>query len=147
MAISTYKTFLMKKTGTGSSATWSKLLDIVDFPDLGGAPEMIDVTTLSNRMRTYIEGVQDTGALEFTANYTKTDFQAVEALADTVGEFAVWFGGTGEGDTITPTGSEGQFTWKGTISAYVAGGGVNEAVQMKITCTPNTDIDFSVPVG
>lgn len=32
MAISTYKVFLMKKSGT----SYSKLIDIKDFPDLGG---------------------------------------------------------------------------------------------------------------
>ena len=35
MAISTYKVFLMKK---GDGSTYSKLVDIKDFPDLGGAP-------------------------------------------------------------------------------------------------------------
>ena len=32
MAISTYKVFLMKQSGT----TWAKLVDIKDYPDLGG---------------------------------------------------------------------------------------------------------------
>ena len=44
MAISTYKVFLMKKT----SETWSKLIDIKDFPDLGGSPELLETTTLSD---------------------------------------------------------------------------------------------------
>lgn len=34
MAISSYKAFLMKGTGTGT-LTWTKLVDIKDFPDLG----------------------------------------------------------------------------------------------------------------
>jgi len=46
MAISTYKTFLMHE----QSGTYEKLIDIKEFPDLGGAPEMIDVTTLSDKM-------------------------------------------------------------------------------------------------
>lgn len=52
MAISTYKIFLMKKAETGN--TWEKLIDIKEFPDLGGAPEMLETTTLSDRMQTYI---------------------------------------------------------------------------------------------
>ena len=36
MAISTYKIFLMQK----NKETWEKLIDIKEFPDLGGAPEM-----------------------------------------------------------------------------------------------------------
>ena len=36
MAISTYKIFLMQK----KEAAWEKLIDIKEFPDLGGTPEM-----------------------------------------------------------------------------------------------------------
>ena len=69
MAISTYKIFLMMK----ETSTYTKLVDIKDFPDLGGAPEMLETTTLSDKMQTYIPGIQSIDALEFTANYTKTD--------------------------------------------------------------------------
>ena len=34
MAISTYKCFLMQKASTGG--TWTKLVDIKEFPDLAG---------------------------------------------------------------------------------------------------------------
>ncbi len=50
MAISTYKIFLMQK----NTSAWEKLLDITEFPDLGGAPEMLETTTLSDKMQTYI---------------------------------------------------------------------------------------------
>ena len=36
MATSTYMTFLMHK----KEPTWEKLLDITEFPDLGGDPEL-----------------------------------------------------------------------------------------------------------
>ena len=48
MAISTYKIFLMMMQDSGS--TYAKLVDIKDFPDLGGAPEMLETTTLSDKM-------------------------------------------------------------------------------------------------
>ena len=57
MAISTYKTFLMKGTDTGSGISYSKLIDIKEFPDLGGIPEMLDTTTMSDSARTYILGI------------------------------------------------------------------------------------------
>ena len=50
MAISTYKIFLMKKATAGE--TYEKVIDIKDFPDLGGAPEMLETTTLSDKMQT-----------------------------------------------------------------------------------------------
>ena len=36
MAISTYKIFLMQK----NTSAWEKLIDIKEFPDLGGEPEI-----------------------------------------------------------------------------------------------------------
>lgn len=144
MAISTIYTFLMQGSGSGT-ITYSKLLDISEFPDLGGAPEQIDVTTLTDTMRHYINGVQDTGSLSFTAFYTTTDYQAVKALDDGESDhdFAVWFGGTKSGETVTPTGSNGKFSFKGQLSVYVNGGGVNDPVSMTITIAPSTDITFS----
>ena len=137
MAISTYKVFLMKK---GSGSTYSKLVDIKDFPDLGGAPEMLETTTLSDGMQTYIPGIQSLEALEFTANYDKSDYQTLAALEDTETEFAVWFGGAESAGVVTPTGSEGKFTFSGKLSVFVVGGGVNEVVDMTITIAPSTPI-------
>lgn len=137
MAISTYKIFLMVK-GTGD--TYSKLIDIKDFPDLGGAPEMLETTTLSDNMQTYIPGIQSLDALEFTANYTKTDFTTLKAMEGTEKDFAVWFGGTESGGVLTPDGSDGKFEFKGQLSVFPVGGGVNEVVDMTITIAPSTPI-------
>lgn len=137
MAISTYRVFLMKK-GTGSA--YEKLIDIKDFPDLGGAPEMLETTTLSDRMQTYIPGIQSLDALEFTANYTKEDFITLSAMSGVEHDFAVCFGGTETASSVTPTGSEGKFEFKGQLSVYPVGGGVNEVVDMKITIAPSTPI-------
>lgn len=137
MAISTYKIFLM--TSTDGSA-YTKLIDIKSFPDLGGAPEMLETTTLSDAMQTYIPGIQSLDALEFEANYTKDDFAKLKALEGKEQQYAVWFGGTGEGETLTPTGSDGKFKFKGQLSVYPVGGGVNEVVNMNINIAPSTPI-------
>lgn len=136
MAISTYKIFLMRK----SSPAYEKLIDIKDFPNLGGAPEMLETTTLSDNMQTYIPGIQSLDALEFTANYTKEDFTKLKALEGQKIELAVWFGGTGEGASLTPTGSDGKFEFTGQLSVFPVGGGVNEVVDMTITIAPSTPI-------
>ena len=137
MAISTYKIFLMKK-GTGED--WEKLIDIKDFPDLGGAPEMLETTTLSDASTTYIPGIQSLDALEFTTNYTKADFDRLKALEGTEFDFAIWFGGTASGSTVTPTGDDGKFEFAGKLSVFPTGGGVNEVVGMTITIAPSTPI-------
>lgn len=136
MAISTYKVFLMKK----DTAAYAKLIDIKKFPDLGGTPEMLDTTTLSDKMETHIPGIQKLDGLEFTANYTKEDYAKLKALEDTEAEYAVWFGGTEVGGEVTPTGSDGKFNFKGKLSVYPVGAGTNEVVEMNITIAPSTAI-------
>lgn len=136
MAISTYKVFLMQKTGS----SWDKVVDIKEFPDLGGSPEMLETTTLSDRMQTYIPGIQSLDALEFTANYTLSDYKKLKELDGEEKDYAVWFGGTEVGETVTPTGNDGKFKFKGQLSVYAVGGGVNEVVDMTITIAPSTPI-------
>ena len=138
-AISTFKTFLMKKT----TSAYEKLIDIKDFPDLGGAPEMLETTTLSDKMQTYIPGIQSLDALEFTANYTKDDYTKLKALEGVETDYAVWFGGTESGGVVTPTGSDGKFEFKGQLSAFPVGGGVNEVVDMTVTIAPSTPIEMA----
>lgn len=126
--------------GTGATPTWAKLVNIKDFPDLGGAPEMLETTTLSDGMQTYIPGIQSSDALEFTANYTKEDFTTLKALEGTTTKFAVWFGATETGGVLTPTGTDGKFEFEGVLSVFPVGGGVNEVVDMTITIAPSTAI-------
>lgn len=139
MAISTYKVFLMKKT----EDAYEKLIDIKDFPDLGGAPEMLETTTLSDRMQTYIPGIQSLDALAFTANYTKEDFSKLKALEGVENDYAVWFGGTETAGVVTPTGTDGKFEFRGQLSVFPVGGGVNEVVDMNVTIAPSTPITMA----
>ena len=138
MAISSYKTFLMVKKG--DAGAYEKLIDIKNFPDLGGAPEMLETTTLSDGMQTYIPGIQSLDGLEFTANYDKEDYTTLKAMEGTEYEFSVWFGGTVAGSTITPTGENGKFDFKGQLSVYPVGGDVNAVVEMNINIAPSTPI-------
>ena len=141
MAISTYKVFLMHKASSG--ATYTKLIDIKEFPDLGGEPEMLETTTLSDNMQTYIAGIQSMDALSFSANYDMTKYQELKALEGKKESYAVWFGGTESSGTVTPDGSNGKFAFDGELSVYPVGGGVNEVVGMNITIAPSTPIEFS----
>jgi len=122
------------------SSAYTKLVDIKDFPDLGGTPEMLETTTLSDGMQTYIPGIQTLDGLEFTANYTKSDFTALKLLEGTQMKFAVWFGGTEVGNVLTPNGNEGKFEFDGQLSVFANGGGVNEVVDMTISIAPSTPI-------
>lgn len=140
MASSTYKTFLMKK-GTGD--TYEKLVDIKDFPDIGGAPEMLETTTLSDSMQTYIEGIQSSDAMEFTINYDLSIYETLLTMKGVETAFAIWFGGTEENGVVTPTGEEGKFEFKGYLSARVVGKGANEVKEATISIAPSTPITLA----
>lgn len=140
--ISTFQTYLMYRTT--SSATWDKVIDITSFPDLVPPKEQIDITTLSDYMRVYINGIGDTGGeMSFGANYTAENYAKVNALEGHQYEYAVWFGASGEQGAEIPDGHNGKFSWVGDISAGISGGGVNEAVGMTVNCTPSTVLSFT----
>lgn len=127
MARSTYGIYLMHK----ESDTYTKLVDIKDFPDLGGTPEMLETTTLSDSMQTYIPGIQSLDGLEFNANYDKADFTKLKALEGKDEAYAVYFG---------EEGTDGKFEFNGSLSVFPVGGGVNEVVGMTISIAPSTPI-------
>ena len=139
--ISTYGTYLMYRTTTNGN--YEKLIDITSFPDLIPPKERIDITSLSDYMRVYINGIGDTTEMTFGANYTPDNYAAVVALEGHQYDYAVYFGNTGDAGSETPLGQNGKFMWTGDISAGINGGGVNEAVGMTVTCTPATVITYT----
>jgi hypothetical protein len=130
MAILSNKAYLMRKASGGSSYT--KLVDITSIPDLGGAPDQIDVTTLSDLQTRNINGIQSVSALEFGAWYDKNTYAALQTIATADQEkdqsqldtYQVWFGDNGV---------YGKFEWQGKLSVYVGAVESNAAVPMTIT--------------
>ena len=139
--ISTYQTYLMYRTTTNGDM--AKLIDITSFPDLIPPKDRIDITSLSDYMRVYINGIGDTSEFQFNANYTPANYAAIVALEGHQYDYAVWFGASGSGGSEIPDGHMGKFSWSGDISAGISGGGVNEAVGMTVNCTPSTVIRYS----
>lgn len=133
--ISTYGTVL--KCGE-TVDTLEELVCIKEFPDLGGAPELLDTTTLCDAQETYINGIQSISALEFTANYTNEDFDKVMAKAEKPMFYSLEFG---------KDGSQGIFQWEGEHTAWVTGGGVNAVVDMTISIAPSTKITKKTTAG
>ncbi len=140
--ISTYQTYLMYRTS--SSSSWAKVIDITSFPDLVPPKDKIDITTLSDYMRVYINGIGDTASdMSFGANYTVENYSTVTALEGNQYEYAVWFGASGDQGAEVPDGHNGKFSWVGDVSAGISGGSVNEAVGMTVSATPSSVITFS----
>lgn len=127
MAISTYLATL--KWGTDASSV-KKVVDIKEFPDLMGEPNMLETTTMSDAAQTYIPGIKSMDSMSFTYNYDKTVFAAVKADEGKPLYYALEF-------------SDGsKFTWQGSHTATMAGAGVDEVVEAGITIAPSTEVVF-----
>lgn len=139
IAISTYQTYLMVRTS--SAGSYAKVVDIKSYPDMIGSPNMLDATTLSNSQQIQIAGIAQVGdGFQFTANYTKQNYQAVKTLEGNQYDYALWLGGTSAG---VPDGHNGKFSWTGDVRAGFPGKGVDEVQDMSITASPSTDVTWS----
>lgn len=128
MAISSFGVTL--KWGT-TAETAAKVVDIKDFPDLIGEPEMIEVTTLSDSQVTNIPGIRNSDVLTFTCNYTNADFAAVDKDANTELHYVLEF-------------SDGSsFSWEGQHTCGLPGKGVNEAVEFTINIAVSSAVTFT----
>lgn len=128
MAISTLGVTL--KMGE-SAAALEKVVDIKDFPDLIGEPNMLETTTLSDEAVTNIPGIRSSDMLTFTCNYTKADFTAVNDLANTALYYSLEF-------------SDGsKFTWQGQHTCGVPGKGVDEVIEFTINIAASTAVEFA----
>lgn len=127
MAMNTYGITL--KWGETESAV-SKVVDIKDFPDMIGTPEMLETTTLSDAQVTNIPGIKSSDTLTFTCNYTKADFTAVNADAEKALHYVLEF-------------SDGsKFAWQGQHTCGLPGKGVNEVVEFTINIAASTPVEF-----
>ena len=128
MAISTLGVTL--KMGESAEAL-VKVVDIKDFPDLIGDPNMLETTTLSDAAVTNIPGIRSSDMLTFTCNYTKEDFTAVNTKANTAMFYALEF-------------SDGsKFTWQGQHTCGGPGKGVDEVIEFTINIAASTPVEFA----
>lgn len=135
-ASTTIHTYLGYADATGSisaDTAFTKLVSIKDFPDLGGAPDQVEITDLDDDVQKFLLGVQSMSALEFTANYVPANYDKLTGAGTgnttnhtdgTIRKYCVAFGENGE---------YGVFSWEGQLSVWVVGGGVNAAREMRIS--------------
>lgn len=52
--------------------SWTDLIGVTEIPEIGGAPDTVESTTLDNLVyRSYVKGLQDLGSLDFPFNLEK----------------------------------------------------------------------------
>ena len=131
MAVLSNVSYLYRKAN--GTSTFVKLVDIPSVPDLGGAPEQIDITTLSDRKQKNMNGIQSVSSHEFGAWYDDTVYDTLQGIMDAdydktsaseLDTYQIWIGENGVG---------GKFEWQGKLSVYVGGYESNAAIPMTIT--------------
>lgn len=132
MAISTYQSYFMEGTGTGT-LTWAKLFDFKTDPDLGAAPEQLETTTQSDPAHTYIPGLEANEQKTYTLNYDSAVYDTIKSKKGNELNVAEWFGAATDG--TTPDGHNGKFVGKGYLDVYVNGGDANTVRNMTVVLT------------
>ncbi len=112
----------------GSTFAYKKV-NIKSFPDLGGTPSFIDITTLSNSKRVGIAGIKSGNVLDFTANYEQGVMSDLVAAGGVENVY----------ELMMPDGS--YFTWTGYHSLSTSSAGVGDVIDMVIHIVPNSEIE------
>lgn len=140
MAEITNVTYLMRKAS--GESTFTKLVDITSYPDMGGTPEQIDITTLSDTRLRNMLGLQSAENLEFGALYELNAYKRLEAIMQAdkqiinpalLATYQVWFG---------ENGSHGIFEWQGKLSVFAGGGEPNARREMTISISDEGDTEL-----
>lgn len=113
-------------TGTDS---YTDLTDLLEIPSLGGSVDKVDVTTLADASKKYINGIKDYGDLAFKFNYAKEQFTTLNGLTGSI-NFKVTLP-----DTTTAT-------FSGEPSVSLEGVGVGAAMTYTLNVSLDSDIEF-----
>ena len=118
-----------------AGSTYSNLPNLQSIPEMGGTPEKIDVTTLADEAKQYINGVVDNGDLEFVflydAHKTTSSYKILKGLQDkkTVASYRVTF----------PDGTT--FTFTAEVSVRTGAVEVNGALTFTASFALQSEID------
>lgn len=124
---------------TGSTSSYKVLPDLQEIPDLGATVDKVEVTTLDDGAKRYIEGIKDYGDLEFVFLYdnssAESSYRVIRGLEDAK-TMASW-------KIELPDGTS--FTFDGTVITTISGAGVGDALTFSAGITLNTDMVVANP--
>ena len=118
--------------------SYKKLYGLYTVPEMGGTPEMLDVTNLEDAIKRSILGLQDVGTMDFEFYATEDETDTSSQIRDTWNTLATY---EAAGDTLMwkleyPDG-EG-YTWKGKCSLRRQAVAVNEPIKFTLTTSLET---------
>lgn len=115
-------------SSTGTE-TYTDLTDLLEIPSLGGSVDKVDVTTLADASKKYINGIKDYGDLAFKFNYAKEQFTTLNGLTG-----SIYFKVTLPDNTTA--------TFSGEPSVSLEGVGVGAAMTYTLNISLDSDINF-----
>lgn len=121
--------------GIKISVDSKEIAGLTDIPDMGAAPEKLDVTTLADEYRQYINGVKDFGDLEFTFIYesgAEGNYAQLAAME-----------GAGVKSCIVTFPDKSTFSFSGEISVRIVGVGVNAVITFVMSVALQSEIEYN----
>ena len=115
----------------GAESAATAIAELIEMPEFGGAPEVVDTTHLTSGIKTGIAGMQDPGSMDFKFYYVASVFSTIKGLGDAKQKIKVTLS---DGAT---------FEFEGTMSIKYDGGGINTAATMTISVTLASDLTFT----
>ena len=116
-----------------------EIANLQECPELGGTAEKVDVTTLADGNKKYINGIKDFGDLAFKFLYdnstTTSNYRVVRGLEE-AGNVVDW-------KVTFPDNTE--FMFSGEVTTAIDSASVNNALTFTANITLNSDITVTNP--
>ena len=104
------------------------LTNLQEIPELGGAAESIEITTLADAAHMYTDGIKNYGdSLTFKFLYEKEQFTALNALS-------------GSQNCVVSLPDGATCTFSGTCSVKLDGAGINAALTYTLSVKPDSEM-------
>ena len=122
-----------------NSDQYVEIANLQECPELGGTAEKVDVTTLADGNKKYINGIKDFGDLAFKFLYdnstTTSNYRVVRGLEE-AGNVVDW-------KVTFPDNTE--FMFSGEVTTAIDSASVNNALTFTANITLNSDIVVTNP--
>lgn len=115
-------------SATASPSTYTDIPGLKEVPDLGGDPEMVDNTALTDAIIHNEIGIGDPGDMTYTFRYTNTTYSTCAGLEGTLTYFQEKLS---DGTT---------FSFSGYPHVVLSGGGVNDPQEFTMAIALQSDI-------
>lgn len=120
---------------------WTVIPDLQEVPELGGTPEKVEITTLADGSKRYIQGIKDYGDLSFTFLYDNSGANSSFRMLQTLEA-----GGQIHKFKVTLP-DETEFVFDASVATKLNSAGVNAPITFAADLSLNSEITITHPTG